>query len=84
MTIDNRLHLCPICGAKAFVSHDVVDGFDFGWSVGCPRACIEDGIHGFDDYESFQKARLTMFCFNSKEQAIEKWNKRCEEEREGE
>lgn len=84
MTRDNRLHPCPICGAKAFVSHDVVDGFDFGWSVGCPRACIEDGIHGFDDYESFQKARLTMFCFNSKEQAIEKWNKRCEGEREGE
>lgn len=82
MTLDNRLHPCPICGAKAFVSHDIVDGFEFGWSVGCPRACIGDGIHGFDDYESFRKARLTMFNLNSKEQAIEKWNKRCEEERE--
>ena len=55
MTLDNRLHPCPICGAKAFVRHDIVDGFEFGWSVGCPRACIKDGIHGFDDYETFKK-----------------------------
>lgn len=82
MTLDNRLHPCPICGAKAFVSHDIVDGFEFGWSVGCPRARIKDGIHGFDDYETFQEARLTMFYLPTKEKAIEEWNKRCEEERE--
>ena len=84
MTLDNRLRPCPICGAKAFVSHDIVDGFEFGWSVGCPGACIKDGIHGFNDYETFQEARLTMFYLPTKEKAIEEWNKRCEEEREGE
>ena len=79
MTYDKRLKPCPICGAKAFLSKDIVDGFYFGWSVGCPRACIADGVHGFDDPDSFQAARLTMFCLNSKEEAIEKWNKRCSE-----
>lgn len=76
MQLDKRLKPCPICGAKAFVSHDIVDGFEFGWSVGCPRACIKDGIHGFDDYDSFKRARLTIFCLNSKEQAIEIWNQK--------
>ena len=37
---------CPICGSKAFVMHDVVDGFEMGWSAGCPRFRHEDGIHG--------------------------------------
>ena len=78
MTRDERLKPCPICGAKAFVQHDIVDGFEFGWSVGCPRACISDGVHGFNDPESFHKARLTMFNFSSKEQAIDTWNERCE------
>ena len=79
MTLDKRLSPCPICGAKAFVSHDVVDGFEFGWSVGCPRACIADGVHGFSDSKSFRKARLTMFGFNDKRNAIVAWNNRCEE-----
>lgn len=77
MILDPKLMPCPICGAKAFVNHDVADEYEFGWSVGCPRACIADGIHGFNDSESFRKARLTMFCFNSKQEAIEAWNKRC-------
>lgn len=77
MILDPKLMPCPLCGAKAFVSHDVVDGLEFGWSVGCPRACIADGIHGFNDSESFRKARLTMFGFNSKREAIDAWNKRC-------
>lgn len=65
--MQNELKPCPICGAKAFVQHDIVDGFAFGWSVGCPRACIEDGVHGFDDAESFKKAKLVMFGFTRKE-----------------
>lgn len=76
----SELHRCPICGSKAFVHHDIVDGFDFGWSVGCPRACIADGVHGFNDSESFSKARLTMFYFNSKQNAIKAWNERCKDE----
>ena len=79
MELDKRLKPCPICGSKAFVNHDIVDGLYFGWSVGCPRACINDGVHGASDYESFKALRLTMFYLNSKEEAIEKWNKRCEE-----
>lgn len=77
MILDSKLMPCPVCGAKAFVSHDVVDGFEFGWSVGCPRACIADGIHGFNDPESFRKARLTIHNLASKQEAIDKWNRRC-------
>lgn len=32
---------CPICGAKAFLERN---GFGFGWSVGCPRYCLNDSI----------------------------------------
>lgn len=80
MTLDKRLSPCPICGEKAFVSHDVVDGFEFGWSVGCPRACIADGVHGFNDSKSFRQARLTISNLPTKERAIEAWNKRCGED----
>lgn len=72
--IDDR---CPVCGSKGFISHDIVDGFDFGWSVGCPRACIADGVHGFDTAESFKAARLVFFYINSKDRAIEIWRRRC-------
>jgi hypothetical protein len=34
-----KLKPCPICGSKAYISKDIVDGFYFGWSVGCPRFC---------------------------------------------
>lgn len=67
---------CPICGSKAFISKDVVEGFYFGWSVGCPRACINDKVHKLDE-EAFKKAKLTFLYLNSKEQAIEIWNDRC-------
>lgn len=39
---------CPVCGAKAYLTGDAVDGFWFGWSVGCPEYCLNDGIHGHD------------------------------------
>lgn len=71
---------CPICGAKAFVQRDIVDGFDFGYSVGCPRACIADGIHGFNTPETFRQARLTFFNLRSREEAIGVWNKRVKEQ----
>lgn len=41
-----ELKPCPRCGAKAYLSRDVADGFYFGWSAGCPRYCHYDGIHG--------------------------------------
>ena len=74
---DKSLKPCPLCGAKAFISHDIVDGYSFGWSVGCPRACIADEIHGLNDAESFKRARIVMHCIISKEEAIKQWNKRC-------
>ncbi|MBR3353796.1 MAG: hypothetical protein IKG47_00355 [Oscillospiraceae bacterium] len=78
LEILTELRRCPICGSKAFLSHDVVDGFDFGYSVGCPRACINDGIHGFNDSESFKNAKLVFHGFLRKEDAINTWNKRAE------
>lgn len=72
----NELMPCPLCGRKAFISHDVVDGFDFGWSVGCPRACIDDPIHKLNE-EEFKKARITMHFLASKEEAIKAWNRRA-------
>lgn len=78
-----ELKPCPICGSNAFVQHDVVDGFAFGWSVGCPRACIADRIHGFDDFDSFKAAKLVMHNFTTKDEAIEAWNRRAERRTDG-
>ena len=63
-----ELKPCPRCGAKAYLSRDMADGFYFGWSAGCPRYCHYDGIHGttIDTAE------------DSKEEAVEKWNNRVE------
>ena len=54
-----KLKPCPICGSKAYISKDIVDGFYFGWSVGCPRFCLNDGIHGID--EMHQKRNIYLF-----------------------
>lgn len=81
MTYDKRLKPCPKCDARAFVSNDVVDGFWFGWSVGCPRYCLNDGIHGIE-YDALERTHekygYTGFCYSSKERAIEAWNDRVE------
>ena len=74
-----ELNRCPICRAKAFLSHDIVDGFDFGFSVGCPRFRIGDGIHGIDTFGEAEKHGLTWWGFFSKEAAAEWWNRRTEE-----
>lgn len=66
---------------KAFISKDIVDGFWFGWSVGCPRFCLDDGIHGLSFYtpeEEVEKYRLTGFNYSTKEDAIEAWNDRVD------
>lgn len=72
-----KLKPCPICGRKAFISHDFVDEFDFGYSVGCPVAKISDGIHGFNDYDSFHVAQLVFLGLYSADQAVKVWNNRC-------
>ncbi len=67
---------CPICGAKAFLSHDVVDGFFMGYSVGCPRYALYDGIHGHDE-NTPREERLMFFGFTTKEAAVKAWIRRA-------
>lgn len=56
-----ELKPCPVCGSKAFLSNDVVDGFWFGWSVGCPRYCVCDGIHGVNSHDVDESEHYTIF-----------------------
>ena len=69
----DKLKPCPECGAKATVVHiyDTYDRADFGWTAGCPRYRVNDGIH-----KNRQKVQAW-----SKEQAIEAWNRRSDNER---
>jgi len=61
---------CPICGAKAFLQADVIDdSFFMGYSVGCPRYALYDGIHGHDE-NTPPEDRLTFFGFPTKEAAV--------------
>ena len=66
---------CPVCGSKAFISKDVVDGYYFGWSVGCPRFSFYDGIHGITENDPESK-RLTIMYLNSAKECVEKWNEK--------
>ena len=70
-----ELSKCPKCGSKAFVSRDIVDGFYFGWSVGCPRFCHNDGIHG-TDMQTPEQDTYAIHNLNSREECIKKWNER--------
>lgn len=72
-----KLKPCPICGRKAFLYHDALDGFDFGYSVGCPKAKIADGIHGLNDFGSFHAAQIVIHGLFSADQAVKTWNDRC-------
>lgn len=77
-----KLKSCPICGSKAYISKDIVDGFYFGWSVGCPRFCLNDGIHGIDE-NAPRKKYLSIFSLDSADECVEKWNRRVDEYSEG-
>ena len=72
-----RLKKCPICGAKAYISKDIVDGFYFGWSVGCPRFCLNDGIHGIDENTPKEK-HLSIMNLDSAKECVERWNKKVD------
>lgn len=58
------------CGSKPFISRNIVDGFYMGWSVGCPRYCINDGIH------NNPKKPLTKFYLNNKTECKKWWKNR--------
>lgn len=75
MSYDKSLPKCPKCGATAFISKDVVDGMYFGWSVGCPRYRLNDGIHGVTK-DTPRQDRYTIFGLDSQEKAKAEWIKR--------
>jgi hypothetical protein len=72
-----KLKPCPICGSKAYISKDIVDGFYFGWSVGCPRFCLNDGIHGIDENTPTEE-HLSIFGLNTAEECVKKWNEKVD------
>lgn len=72
-----NLEPCPRCGAKAYISRNVADGFYFGWSAGCPRYCHNDEIHGTTIHTP-EKDRYAIHGADSKEEAIRWWNKLVE------
>lgn len=74
-----ELKPCPVCGAKAYLRRDIVDGFDFGYSVGCPRYCLYDGIHGHTE-KTPEEEHFSKHYFVSAEEAAEWWNRRVSDE----
>lgn len=68
---------CPVCGAEAYIHSDTVDGFWFGWSVGCPRFCLNDGIHGQDE-NTPREEHLAAHGFSDKKSAKKWWKRRVE------
>lgn len=65
---------CPICGKKAFLSHDTIDGFDMGWSAGCLSYCLNDGVHGIT--ESYDPEAPHMSSWSA-EGAVVGWLAYC-------
>ena len=76
LTYPDSMLPCPICGRKAFVSHDVVDGFEFGWDAGCPVFKLNDGIHGIDENTPGNVKMPIIRYAVSRQQAIEMWNEK--------
>lgn len=75
---ETELKPCPVCGAKAFLRKDIVDGFFMGYSVGCPRYYVGDGIHGIDSHDVDESKHYTFFGCYPKDEAIEAWNRRAD------
>lgn len=62
-----KLPPCPICGRKAYLSHDIVDGADYGYSVGC-RFFHSDGVRRIASFHGYY----------AKEEAFDAWTRFCE------
>jgi hypothetical protein len=65
---------CPICGKKAYMMHDVVDGMDFGYSAGCPSFCLNDGVHGITKSYDPEAPRVEGY---SAQMVFDKWLEYC-------
>ena len=68
---------CPICGRKAYLSHDIADGADFGYSAGCPAFRLNDRLHGMTE-QSDKKMFPEVMCCDTAIEAFNKWVKYCE------
>lgn len=66
---------CPICGRKAYLMHIIVDGFDFGYDVGCPVFCLDDGIHGISESYDPNAPHINSY---SAEKAVKAWKEYCD------
>lgn len=73
-----ELKPCPVCGAKAYIARMAPDGFFMGYSAGCPRFCIGDGIHGIENYEDAEARGYAVHGCLTKAEAIAAWNWRAE------
>lgn len=73
-TMLKQMPPCPICGCKAFLSHDVADGADFGFSGGCSSFCLDDGIHGISSIWDTNAPRVTGHSFR---EVFDKWIAYC-------
>lgn len=63
-----KLPPCPICGRKAYLSHDVVDGADYGYSVGCR----------FFHSDRVRRIIASFHGYYTKEEAFDAWTRFCE------
>lgn len=68
---------CPICGTKAFLHSDTIDGNWMGWSIGCPRYSLSDDAHGAKTREEARELDLARDGFYSKTAAVSWWLVRC-------
>lgn len=70
---------CPICGSKAFLDNDIIDGFDFGYMAGCPRFHLDDGIHGIKfGIKGIYDAKAPRVDGYSAKDVYDKWLEYCE------
>ena len=72
--LKEKMPRCPICGKKTFLSHDVVDGYDFGYSGGCVSFRLYDGVHGITDSDDPEAPRCRGY---SSKEVSDKWIAYC-------
>ena len=73
-TLRKKMPPCPICGKEAFLHHFIVDGFDFGYSGGCPSFRLDDGVHGISESYDPEAPRADGY---SAREVFDKWVAYC-------
>lgn len=69
-----KMPRCPICGKKAIIIHMTGDGFDFGYSGGCPSYRLNDGVHGITKFYDPEAPSVDGY---SAKVVFDKWVKYC-------